>query len=659
MAPILTTVGCLTLALAVLVVPGAALLAVLGVRDGRLLTAAPAVTCVPLVLATALLHALGVPWRPVSAAVAVGLIVAVAAGAAALVRRRLPEGAAILGTTVLERVDADDRAPRLALAAPLLLVSTLVVAIPVLHGMGGLGTLNGSFDAFFHYSALRVVRDHGDAFALTALAPMYGGRASFYPTTWHALASLVPGDVVVASNAMAIAMLALLPVTVLGVTARCAPRGGLQAAVLATTVALATTLFMSPAALSLVSGLWPFALGVLTLPVGTAALLGSSGWVVRCLALAGTVLAHPSTAFSLLVVVGALCAVRFLRAALVTRAGMRALVWAAPLAVIVLVLTVVVPLRFGEMQLTAPDLSTFGSTLIVALLDRPRIRAIPLNPHVMAPLLALAVIGLGVALRRGRWTGLAAALIGGAGLVLTYSAQSHDLSWFGRISSVWYGARERIQPLLLLGTVMAATLGATALPSLADLGPWARHGRRPQLWRAVIAATVAAVLLVSIAQSAQGPRRLERVSALAYTAYGLQFLPYATPAEVAFIRESGTALPEHAVVLGSPLDGTSLYYALDGVDVVYPSLAAAQTLEQRRIGRYADELAEPGSLACAAMREEGVTHVYRDRSAYAGYEMLPERSLEDFAGIARIPGEHLTEVARSGDYVLYRIDLPC
>lgn len=661
MTAALATVACLAAALAVLVLPGAALLAVLGVRDGRLLTAAPAVTCVPLMMATGILHVLGIPWRPLSATLAMGALVGLAALVLVPVRRCGQGEREILGVPVLERRDAEPvRDPRLALAAPLMLVSSLVVAIPVLHGMGGLSTLNGSFDAFFHYSALRAVRDGGDAFPLTALAPMYGGHASFYPTAWHALTSLLPGDVIVASNAMAIAMLALLPVTVYGVTSRCVlDGGGPWGGVLAATVALATTLLMSPAALSLVSGLWPFALGVLTLPIGVAALLGSSAWAVRALALAGTVLAHPSTAFSLLVVVGAVCAVQVVRSALVRHDRKRALAWAAPLAVLLGVFLVVVPLRFGEMQLTAPDASTLWSTLVVALLDRPRIRAIPLSPRVMAPLLVLAVIGLAASLRRGRWIGLAALLIGSAGLILTFSAQSHDLSWFGRLSSVWYGARERIQPLILLGTVMAATLGATALTSLPAAGPWAGRLRRPERWRAGIALVVAGALVASVVVSAQGPRRLQRVASLAYTAYGLQFLPYATPAEVAFIRESGAALPPGSVVLGSPLDGTSLYYALDGVGVVYPSMASAQSLEQRRIGRYADELAQPGSLACVALREEGVTHVYRDTSEFSGFALFPDRSEEDFAGIASIPQDHLTEIARDGDHVLYRLDVPC
>lgn len=665
----------IVLAMAVLVVPGAAALAVLGVRDGRLLTAAPAATCVPLMAATAVLHVLHVPWRPLAAAAAIAVILGALALATRLLRRgalhrgsesRSTSGSRVwAGSPILERTAQEDggeaaRTPRLALAALLMLASGLIVAPPVLHGMGGITTLNGSFDAFFHHSALRAVRESGDAFPMTALAPVYGGSSAFYPTAWHALASLLPGDVITASNAMAIAMLALLPVTVYGVTARCVlPADRTLGPPLAAVVALATTLFMSPAMLSLVGGLWPFALGVLTLPVGVAALLGSSSWSVRVLVILGTAAAHPSTAFSLLVVVGAVCVAQTVRWGLVRRRGSRALAWALPAAAIVLVLTVLVPLRLGDMQLTDHDPSTFWSTLVVALLDRPRVQAIPLNPQVMALLLALALIGLVLSLVRRRWLGLTAALIGGAGLALTYSAQAGDLSWFGRLSSPWYGARERIQPLLLLATVMAATIGATALPSLAGRAAAAAGARAASWTRSAVAVLVAGGLMASILVSADAPRRLQRVSALAYTAYGLQLLPYAAPAEVAFIRASGEDLPPGAVVLGSPLDGTSLYYALEGVEVVYPSLAATQTLEQRRIGRYADELAEPGSLACDALRDEGVTHVYRDLSIHSGAQLRPERTQEDFAGIARIPASQLTEVARSGDYVLYALDVPC
>lgn len=694
MTPAVLALGSVSLAVLALVIPGAALLAVLGVRDGRLLTAAPAATCVPLMAATAVLHLCHIAWRPLAAVAAMAVVVlllglavraasrpaAHGAGDAPSGRLSRPGGSryrdarvqvarlwdrSFGGVPILERsATVHRRAPRLDLAAALTMVSLVVIGIPALRGMGGITTLNGSFDAFFHYSALQTVREGADAFPFTALAPMYGGRAAFYPTAWHALTALLPGDVVTVSNAMALAMLVLLPVTVYGVTCRCAlPYAGARGPVLAAVVALCTTLFMSPAALSLVSGLWPFALGVLTLPVGAAALLGSSSWSVRAVALAGTMLAHPSTGFSLLVVIGAVCCAQLLRTLFVRRELLRALLWSVPLAAILVLFLVVVPLKFGEMQLTGADPSTLRSTVLVALLDRPRIRAIPLSPQVMGPLLAIAVVGMIVSLRHHRWMGITALMIAVAGLLLTYSAQSDDLGWFGRISSVWYGARERVQPLMLLGTVMLATIGATALPEMLErLAP--RRGapdsaaRRRRL-RSATAALTAAGLLASVLASAVLPTRLQRTASLAYTAYGLQFLPYAPPEEVAFIRASGARLPERAVVLGSPLDGTSLYYALDGVDVVYPSLANAQSMQQRRIGRYADELDAPGSLACRAMREEGVTHVYRDLSAYRGGALFPERTIKDFGGIARIPASHLTVVAREGPYVLYAIDLPC
>src|SRR5690625_5831270 len=75
--------------------------------------------------------------------------------------------------------------------------------------MGGIDTLNGSYDAFFHHSSIAFIRDSGDAFLTTALIDIYG-EPTFYPVTWAVLAALLPFGTGASANAMMLATLAAL-----------------------------------------------------------------------------------------------------------------------------------------------------------------------------------------------------------------------------------------------------------------------------------------------------------------------------------------------------------------------------------------------------------------------------------------------------------------
>lgn len=649
-------------ALALLLLPGLALCLAFGARDGRALAYAPALSAGLWAMASGVLHVLHVPFGLAGAAVSIGAGIAVAAGLRRSwyrSRGRRAGGPTGTGAGLGRPGDAAQAAGPRAVVSPVgaaltLVAALLLVWVPLARGMGGIGALNGAYDAFFHYSALRMIRESGDAFALTALADMYDGTSTFYPTTWHAIASLVPGDPVVAANAMVIATLALVPLGAFALVSiafgkKPPTRFGVLLLVL---VALTSAVFLSPAMIGVVIALWPFLLGTALLPAGAAAILDTGHRFTRTLVVAGVIAAHPSVAVSLAVIAGLVVLVKGVRAAVAERSWARALAFLLPAVGAAAAYAVLVPRLFEDMQLTKPVPHSWLSTALVLLADRPRVRAIVFDPWPLLPLYALVIVGIVVAWRHQRTLGIVAALLAAAAALLTYAAQDTG-TWFSLLSAPWYGARERLQPLMLVALLIGAGLGVRGLLSL--LASWQAAGA---VGRArVLSVGIVVALVAGIGAGTLAPTRHTYLASLAYHRWGDHFLPYVSASERAFIEESAADLPPGSVVLGSPLDGASLYYALGGVEVVYPSLSSPHTLDQRRIGRYAGELS-PTDPVCASMRGEGVTHVYVDRSHLSG-EVVNAEASEAFGGIAQIPPTYLTEVDREGDFVLYAISLPC
>src|SRR5690606_4824750 len=96
-----------------------------------------------------------------------------------------------------------------------------------------------------------------------------------------------------------------------------------------------------------------------------------------------------------------------------------------------------------------------------------------------------------------------------------------------------------------------------------------------------------------------------------------RYLAYVTPEEQRFIVRAAEELPEDAVVLGDPLDGTPAFWTAGGARVVYPTLVVPGALDTRRAGLYGDQLYEDPAV-CGSLRRLGVTHLYRDTSAASG-----------------------------------------
>lgn len=634
----------LAAALALLLFPGSALAWAWGVRDGKALAYAPTLSAVLYFLTATVLWLIRAPYIFATTVVCIALII----GIGAVVRR-------LLGRAGLPTPFCPSNTVSWSLVFAILGGSTLLNAPPLLEGMKGISLLNGAYDAFFHYSAIAMIREEQDAFAFTALSGMYGGETAFYPTTWHALAVLIPGDPVVAANALMIALYISIPLSALALVRAVLPntRVTFWAWVLVAVVALYAGVFESPVFIGAVAALWPFLFGLVALIAGVAALLDQGlGIPVRILVILGVLVAHPSAGLSLTIIAGIVLTAVGARYAWRRRSWFRGLLLAFIVLTSLAVYAWIVPMKFMGMQLTELRPHTPVTTLLVLIADRPRVRAIEFDPYPLLPLYLLGCVGLYGAMKKARIAGIIALVSIALAVLLTFSSQDVG-TWFSALSAPWYGARERIQPILLIGVLMLAALGVWTLSRIYE-----RRNQGRRSWAIQVVAWVLVVVLgVSLGVGYLSPSRHAFIASLATQRWGAQLLPYVTESEREFIEASAKDLPSNAVVLGSPLDGTSLYYSLGGVRVVYPSLAAPQTLDGRRIGLYSDELSASNPV-CGSMKAEGVSYVYMDESKYSGSVVSPEGSIA-YDSIHRIPHQYLSEVERSGDYVLYSISLPC
>lgn len=636
--------------------PGYLLLRAVGAKAPVLWGWSPPVTVLATVVLTGLLRLLGLPWEPLTALVALILVSAVLV----IIRHRLaaPRVPGRRMAPVPRQEGSVRKRPWnvhvVAIVTGLAVLCGLAVVASASARMGGIDTLQGGYDAFFHHASIAFIREDGDAFLTTALTDIYG-EPTFYPVVFSSLAALLPFGTVTSANAMVLAVLAALPSAVAAMLAGVlGSRRAVPAA--AAAGAAASTVFLSTPAMALVMGLWPIVLGVLCLPVAIASVLrlvddqGTplTGPVVlgHLAVLTGAALAHPAMVFSVAVVGGLVLLVRGLQRIIrrdLPRRGLLQTIGALAAAVIAVAGAATV---LGGMHLTAPSPDSMWDVLVQILVDSPRISVIgtPLWP--VAAVWALALAGALAAVRRGESVGVTAGIGVISTVALGLATQStHPVAV--ALVNPWYGARERIAPLMMCLLVILAARGVLAVTS-------ASRERR----RLAAAGPVALVLLmITVVLALVVPQRLPLIGSLAYTAYGVHLAPYVTPEEREFIERTAAELSADAVVLADPRDGAPLYWSIGGVETVYPTMSSPQSRDGRLIGAYITH-PDDRRLVCGALDRIGPTHLYRDTSEFSGRSLNAEAS-EPWSGIHDIPETMLTLVDSEGPYALYELEAPC
>ena len=392
------------LGLALLLLPGLAMLRLAGRRGLLAAALAPACSTAVLGLGAILAGLAGVRW---SIPVALGAVV-------------LGLGAALLVRVLTHPPRADPAVGRGDWTA--LVVGVLLAVLPTILAAGSVDAYLQRWDGVFHSSALRVIDQTGSASTLTLGALSYGdGHASVYPAGWHAFASLLPGSATAVLNIGATLPAALawvLGCAALAVQlgrARPAPLAGIGVGVAGFAGVLAGLVTASPMSLWVGWGHIPNAAALAMAPGAVALGLRiarerdgrAADLVVLLVALAGMGLTHPNAVLATVALLLPAVAAAVARAsrghAAVGSTG------AAVLIPVVAVLAVVAGLALFLLSPLASSVTGYsgGSTqsVLAAVVDVVigRYRLWPSTAGIVIGLLALA--GAVVSVRRRDWLG--------------------------------------------------------------------------------------------------------------------------------------------------------------------------------------------------------------------------------------------------------------
>lgn len=604
----------LALATVWFVVPGLSIALAIGLRGLWGFLAAPALSTAllggwPVVLAWA-----GIPWRPLTAALAVVF----SAGVLWFAARPLRRGSAGHG------FGGPDLWTLAGVAAGAVLVGTVLC-----KGIGAPDVPAQTWDAVFHLNAARYAVETGNAssFQLGVIGNTAAGHG-FYPGAWHSVVALsTTGSVVVAANAVTLVMSALVWPLGLAALARAVmprwPEAGLA-------VPVAGAAFVAfPATMVSWGTLWPNALSYALVPVAlalTAVAVRAPGGlpdgavhlpsrvpagIAVLVALVGIGLAQPNGTLTYAVLATPLVVGSWWRS---VRGSARHRVLAATGALLAWggIWTgawFVFARSIGVYQ--RDRVGSFGAAVVTALGDGP-VGTTGTGGSWSVALAVLTVVGAVALLisRQGRW------LVVSAGI---------SLALFGLGADTTLGARDLLRPwyadIVRLGGAVpltgAALVGAGVIGS-AHLAVGLLRGSRVGARRPV--AGVLSVGLVAALVLATGLLRADARRAAVAAAYESPVVAAAphiltSEQELRLLERLGDELPDDARILGDPFTGSALAYAVAGVDVVFPHVRGVWADDAAYLGQHLGEI-DTDPEVCRAIERLGVDYLYLDSDVY-------------------------------------------
>ncbi len=626
-------------ALALVFVPGVAITMAAGLR-GLWMAAVAAPAGVSVIgIAAVVAPIVGLAWS----VAAVGAVAVVAAlvllALRLLVWRRQP-------------FDADTRS-RSVVTLLAVVIAAIITATQLIFVIGSPENISQTFDNVFHLNAVRYILDHGNASPLfVASMTSAGAPPSFYPTGWHAVASLVVlvtgVTIPVASHAtMLVFAAAAWPVGIIlfSRTLGVRSRGGLLV------VGMAAASFPALPLLPIDYGvLFPYMMGLSVVPACLSAVIRlrfaaspreRALWVIIVLSvIPGLAIAHPGALMAFLLfsaVIVALGVVSFLRSA----AARRSKVLVGAFAGIGLVVFC------GLWYVARPDASarTWLPDETVAQAIGEVLAASPARSALNVVMASLVLIGIIVCVRRRAQTDVIALAIVLVGSVL-YVVVSGLPYWTLRdmLVGVWYDNSPRLAALLpIIWVPLAATGYEKASEWMrAVLASW-RTSPRASRW--IVAA--ATVLIVGVLPQATAMRVAVTNAAANYRFTDTAALLSTDEREL--LSKLPDLVPADAVIAGSPWTGTSLAYALTGRRVLMAHTLTATTSDTNIINEDLDQ-ATADSPVCDAVRREkvdfvldfGSREIHGDRHPFPGLEDLKDSRAVEL-------------VDRVGEAALYRV----
>lgn len=594
------------------VAPGYAFLRALGVRGLLALGAGGGVTSgLAGVLAIAY-DRVGVTWTLATflAGCAAAILVALLVGRA-LRTTNDPAGAVVAGGS---RLLPGQRAWLAASG----LVAGGVLAMAMMTGMRRADMPLQVWDAVYHLNALWVIQDTGNASSLGAFAPLYADTtAPYYPSVWHSLVAIAPGfeNVTQAANASSIVLGTAVWMTSLVALSRVVWPGR-ALPVLLTPVVAATFVTFPVVSVSML-GVWPFAVSVACLPgalaVMIAALRGNQTWRIHlahalgfAAAASGVVLAHGSGLFSLVLLAAPLLAVLLFRQGRrYWRAGhARAVVTVGVVGVLAVVVGGWWLVNFPPVQAILAyergGQEDYWGPLGALLIDHPMIYVYDKKSFNVV-ITVMVVIGCWLAVKRKHARWLVVAL--GAAAILTLLAAGPADNVFRVLAGFWYTQASRLNQLYVIPAVVLAAGGLA----------WTCRALASRFTLPITGTAVVAVL--GIAAATMGLRWPSQVLIMS-SVYSTWPIAWGTMIdsedELAMIDRAAETLPEDAVVLGEPINGSSYLLSRSDVEVVYPQLTGIEGSPERVLLQERFNAWRVDQEVCEAVRSLGVTHVYAD-----------------------------------------------
>jgi hypothetical protein len=565
------------LGVALLFLPGLAVAAAARLRGLRAVAVAPGIS-VSLVAVSAIAAPFaGLSW---SLLPVLGVTVVVA-------------GIAFAASTVLARkntADGTTRADRqpwsLALAPVIAVaVAALLIGRRLMEAMGQPDSFSQTFDNVFHLNAIRYILDTGSGSSLT-LNSMTG--AASYPAAWHDLVSLlvgVSGDGIPASVNV-VSLLVAAVVWPLGCVYLARTVWGVRPAVSISAGVCSAAFGAFPISLLDFGVLYPNFLAVALLPsviavgldaLGLSAERIQSRLIALLLLLAvlpGLALAHPSAAMAwiaLMLPPAVFVWVRSLSRTVKSRTGRGRVAASVALVVAFVVGAVAIRLLWDVVRPPAeaafwPPVETtgqaIGQVISSSAIGRPVAWAI----------MALTLLGAYLTIRSPRhlWL-LGTYAMAGFLYVVVSSFRADEFRLF--VTGIWYNDPPRLAALLPLVTIPLASRGALWVwDLLSQVLPGRKQGpvqgqgdeavKRPAVSRrATITAIAGTVMVLVLAVGTQRGNVSQAAESMAASYRLSENSPLISSDEMALIERLPAEVPEDALMVGNPWNGSSLAYA--------------------------------------------------------------------------------------------------
>lgn len=546
---------------------------------------------------------------------------------------------------------------RLGRAGLLALVGAVaVVTVQLVLVIGGPENISQTFDNIFHLNAIRYALDTGSVSPLTigSMTSASSGGLPFYPSGWHAVASLVVqltgASIPVVSNAVMIFFAAFAwPVSILLLT-RVLVGSSTPQMVVASAISVAIPAF--PLLLVDYGVLFPYMMSLSMIGVPLALIVAAStrsSWSERWPFVVGALgsipaiaVAHPGGFVALLVfttVVLLVLWVRLLVSHTSKRAKIVSSVCAAVYALVVLAAWYVLrpPLDARSWLPTETVGQAVGEVLTASVWFGP----------VNLIVAAFVIAGLVVCLRRRSTTDWMAVgfFLAAAGLYIVVSGLPY-LIQRDILTGAWYNNAPRLAALLAIAWVPLAAVGGAQLWIV--MQRWSTKIGRHGLRRAVLAVGCVLVLVV-IPQFGT----MRQAVASAHGSFATtEDSPLLTSDELALIERLEQEVPEDAVILGSPWTGTALAYAMADRQVVMPHTLMDITEEMSVLLDRLDSARAGSAEVCSAIDDLGVEYVLDFGTQEINDGTHPYKGLDRLR-----TSKSVEKVDQIGDAVLYKVVL--